>query len=358
MRRVVIVQARMTSTRLPGKVLADVAGRPMLERQLQRLARCRNADEIHADHHQRRRRPAAALGERLGVGVHRGSEHDVLARYAGAAAEFRADVVVRVTSDCPLIDPEQTDAVIDALGPEVDYASNVLERRLPRGLDTEALWRDTLERTARMATSVPAREHVTWHIHTEHPERFVLRSVRPALDAADLRWTVDTAADLALVRPPLRGAGPRREPPRRGRADRVAARTPRCGRHQRGRPAAAGLVSAAVAIPYGRQSITEEDVQAVVDVLRGDRLTQGPAVAAFEQEFAAPSTRRTRSRSPRAPRRCTPRLAAGLGPATAADQRDHVRRQRELRGLRRRDAALRRHRADTWNVSARTVPRR
>ena len=108
--------------------------------------------------------------------------------------------MVRVTSDCPLIDPEQTDAVIEALTSEVDYAANVLERRLPRGLDTEALWRDVLDRCDRMATSTPAREHVTWHIHTEHPERFVLRSVAADLDAADLRWTVDTPADLALVR--------------------------------------------------------------------------------------------------------------------------------------------------------------
>jgi spore coat polysaccharide biosynthesis protein SpsF len=197
MRRVVIVQARMTSTRLPGKVLADVAGKPMLERQLERLQRCRHADEIVLAI---TTNPDDDPLTRLGYPVHRGSEHDVLARYAGAAARFDADVIVRVTSDCPLIDPEQTDAVIAALTPDVDYAANVLERRLPRGLDTEALWRDALERCHRMATSKPAREHVTWHIHTEHPERFVLRSVVPELDAADLRWTVDTPEDLALVR--------------------------------------------------------------------------------------------------------------------------------------------------------------
>ncbi len=201
MRRVVIVQARMTSTRLPGKVLADLAGKPLLERQLERLARCRRADEVvlatttNADDD-----PIEALAQRLEIGVHRGSEHDVLHRYAEAAAMFRADVVVRVTSDCPLIDPEQTDAVIEALSSDVDYASNGLEPGLPRGLDTEALWRDTLDRTDRMASSKPAREHVTWHIHSEHPERYVLRSVRPPFDASDLRWTVDTAEDLALVR--------------------------------------------------------------------------------------------------------------------------------------------------------------
>jgi spore coat polysaccharide biosynthesis protein SpsF len=132
---------------------------------------------------------------------HRGSEHDVLARYAGAAREAAADVVVRVTADCPLIDPGETDVVIAALEHErCDYASNTLERVLPRGLDTEALWCDVLERTHRLATSAAAREHVTWFVHSERPDLFVLHSVRRPYDAADLRWTVDTPRDLALVR--------------------------------------------------------------------------------------------------------------------------------------------------------------
>jgi spore coat polysaccharide biosynthesis protein SpsF len=107
---------------------------------------------------------------------------------------------VRVTADCPLIDPAETDLVIEALVPGIDYAANVIERDLPRGLDVEALWRDTLERVDRMATSAPAREHVTYFIHTERPELFELRPVRRPFAAADLRWTVDTPADLELVR--------------------------------------------------------------------------------------------------------------------------------------------------------------
>jgi spore coat polysaccharide biosynthesis protein SpsF len=200
--RVVIVQARMTSTRLPGKVLMDLAGRPLLERQLERLRRCERADEIvlavttNADDD-----PLVELARRLGLRWHRGSEHDVLDRYAGAAREAGADVVVRVTSDCPLIDPSETDAVIAALERErCDYASNILERTLPRGLDTEALWRDVLERVHRLAASRPAREHVTWFVHSERPDLFLLHSVRRPYDAADLRWTVDTPQDLALVR--------------------------------------------------------------------------------------------------------------------------------------------------------------
>ncbi len=198
-----VVQARMTSTRLPGKVMMDLAGRPMLERELERLRRCSEVDEIvlavttNPDDE-----PLVSLARRLDVRWHRGSEHDVLARYLGASREARADLVVRVTSDCPLIDPAETGIVIAALEerPDCDYASNTLERRLPRGLDTEALWVDVLERVARMATSMPAREHVTWFCHAERPDLFELHSVRRPFDAPDLRWTVDTAEDLAMVR--------------------------------------------------------------------------------------------------------------------------------------------------------------
>jgi spore coat polysaccharide biosynthesis protein SpsF len=204
MRRVAILQARMTSERLPGKVLLDLAGRPMIEHQLRRLERCRRIDELviatttNADDE-----PLVALARRLGVRCHRGSEHDVLSRYAGAAREADADLVVRLTSDCPLADAGEIDVVVAELEERratCDYASNGLEPSLPRGLDAEALWRDVLERTDRMATSKPAREHVTWFVYSEQPELFALHAVRRPYDAADLRWTVDTEADLAMVR--------------------------------------------------------------------------------------------------------------------------------------------------------------
>ncbi len=204
MRRVIVVQAGMTSTRLPGKVLMDLAGRPMLAQQLRRVQRCRLVDDIVvATTTNATDDPVVALARAVGVRWFRGSEADVLSRYAGAAREAGADLVVRLTADCPLIDPAVSDRVIEALAscPErADYASNVLRRTFPVGLDTEGFWNDTLYRAERLARSASAREHVTTFIYVERPELFVLHSVTDAEDNSDLRWTVDTAADLAVVR--------------------------------------------------------------------------------------------------------------------------------------------------------------
>lgn len=203
MKRVIIVQARMTSTRLPGKVLMNLAGRPMLAQQIRRLKHCREMDEIViATTTNSTDDPVVTLAEAECVRWFRGSERDVLSRYVGAAHEAKAEIVVRITADCPLIDPEQSDAVISALteaGTEYDYASNCLTRTLPKGLDTEAFFLDTLDRTSRMATSSAAREHVTYFIHTERPNLFALRSITSDEDNSDLRWTVDTLADFESV---------------------------------------------------------------------------------------------------------------------------------------------------------------
>jgi spore coat polysaccharide biosynthesis protein SpsF len=204
MRRVIIVQARMTSTRLPGKILMDVAGQPMLAQQLRRLKRCALADDIIvATTTNATDDPVAELAHREQVGCFRGSEQDVLARYVGAARETRADVIIRVTADCPLIDPQVADCVIGELTKHVnecDYASNVLRRTYPRGLDVEAFFWDTLLRIDRLAKSQPAREHMTILPRSEHPELFLCLSVEDAQNNADLRWTVDTASDLEMVR--------------------------------------------------------------------------------------------------------------------------------------------------------------
>ncbi len=201
---VLIIQARMGSTRLPGKVLMDVAGKPMLSQQIRRLKECTALDEIviatttnPADE------PLCKLARREQVGCFRGSEQDVLSRFVGAARQTRADVIVRITADCPLIDPQITDRVIMELTNHVgqcDYASNVLQRTYPRGLDVEALYWDTLLRIDRLAQSQASREHVTTIIRFEQPQIFLCRSVMDAENNADLRWTVDTTADLQLIR--------------------------------------------------------------------------------------------------------------------------------------------------------------
>lgn len=204
MKTVVIVQARMTSTRLPGKVLANLAGRPLLTQQLRRLRECLAVNEIviatttnHTDD------PIADLAMRENVSLFRGSEQDVLSRFVGAANLARADVVVRITADCPLIDPAVTDRVVRDLTEHVgecDYASNTEKRTFPRGLDTEAFFIDTLLRIDRLGSSTAAREHVTVFLRSEKPHLFLIRDVIDAEDNSDLRLTVDTEADLQLIR--------------------------------------------------------------------------------------------------------------------------------------------------------------
>lgn len=200
MKTVAIIQTRMGSSRLPGKVLLDLAGETMLARVVQRARAARSIDEIvvatttlPGDD------VVAREAGRLGVGIFRGSETDVLARYLGAARTYAADRVVRITSDCPLLDPAVIDQVTSALDGSCDYASNTHARTYPRGLDVEAFHRDTLERLARLASSEPAREHVTAFL-LERPALFALRQVRAEADDSDLRWTVDTPDDVTLVR--------------------------------------------------------------------------------------------------------------------------------------------------------------
>lgn len=202
-RRVIIVQARMQSRRFPGKVLQPVWGKPLLERQLMRLRRCCEIDEVClATTDRGDDEPIVQLARRAGVACHRGSTNDVLARYVGAARQMRAEVIIRVTGDCPLVDPGVIDRVVNQLcehAATCDYASNVLERTYPRGLDVEAFFFDALLRMDRLARSPAAREHVTLTVRSERPELFLTRSIRDDEDNSDLRWTVDAPADLELI---------------------------------------------------------------------------------------------------------------------------------------------------------------
>jgi spore coat polysaccharide biosynthesis protein SpsF len=196
-----IVQARMGSTRLPGKVLRELGHRSVLAQVVRRLGACHGIDRVVIATTEREDDDAiTAEAARLAVDCFRGSEQDVLARYAGAAAASRADAIVRITADCPLIDPEVVDAVIDRLrAAGCDYASNTIRRTFPRGLDAEALTRPALERLDALAAGPgPGREHVTWLVH-HLPGAFTCSSVEDSSDNSDLRWTVDTEDDWRLV---------------------------------------------------------------------------------------------------------------------------------------------------------------
>jgi len=201
MRVVAVIQARMGSTRLPGKVLADIAGRTMLVRVVQRTCRSHRLEQVVvATSTAAHDAPVVRQCRQLGIACFRGDEEDVLDRYFQAALHHQADVVVRVTSDCPLIDPGQIDEVVRVfLDERPDYASNTLRRTFPRGLDNEAMWIETLEAAWREAREPHQRVHVTPFIY-EHPRRFRLRSVTGREDHSDGRWTVDTIEDLRFVR--------------------------------------------------------------------------------------------------------------------------------------------------------------
>lgn len=203
MRVVAIVQARMGSSRLPGKVLLDLAGRPMLARVVTRTARAVRVDEVVvATSVEPRDQPIAEACARFGWRCFRGSEQDVLDRYYQAAVWAGADVVVRITSDCPFIDPAIVDRALEIFGNGrgLDYVSNTLPpRTFPRGLDVEVLSRDALAVAWREDTNPAWREHVTPFIY-RHPNRFTLQALRHVEDLSRLRWTVDTVEDLALVR--------------------------------------------------------------------------------------------------------------------------------------------------------------
>jgi spore coat polysaccharide biosynthesis protein SpsF len=197
---VAIIQARMGSTRLPGKVLKDLEGETVLARVVNRLRRARLIEEVLVAATDRVADDAIIEECRsLSVPVSRGDQDDVLDRYFRAAQLAKADVVVRITSDCPLIDPEITDKTIAAfLETRPDYASNALVRTYPRGLDTEVMSAAALGRAWQEARKPYEREHVTPYFY-EHPADFKLLSITGDADYSGHRWTVDTPEDLALV---------------------------------------------------------------------------------------------------------------------------------------------------------------
>jgi spore coat polysaccharide biosynthesis protein SpsF len=198
---VAIVQARMGSTRLPGKVLMDVAGKTMLARVVERLRLANLINEVLIATTDNAPDDAVVKEcKACSVPVFRGDEKDVLDRYFRAAQLSNAQVIVRITSDCPLIDPEITNKTIAAfLEASPDYAANTLTRTYPRGLDTEVLSFGALSKAWQLARQRYEREHVTPYIF-EHPADFKLLPVTGEADFSSHRWTVDTPEDLELIR--------------------------------------------------------------------------------------------------------------------------------------------------------------
>ncbi len=206
-RTVAIVQARMSSTRLPGKVMADIAGHPAIWWTLTRAQRAAEVNAVwlacsaaEADD------SLATFAAGLGVSVCRGDEHDVLARFVLAAEAAQADTVIRLTGDCPIIDPGVIDlAVAKYRATGADYVSNALRRTYPDGLDVEVFSRAALERAHAEARHPFLREHVTPFIHGRYQDRlpsggFKIAHLEHIVDFSHLRWTLDEPDDLVFLR--------------------------------------------------------------------------------------------------------------------------------------------------------------
>lgn len=201
MKVLAIIQARMTSSRLPGKVLRPILGEPMMGRQIERLRRSKRLDElVVATSTDATDDVIADYCATLGVRTHRGSLQDVLGRYAGALEALGpADHVARLTADCPLADWRVIDDCIALhLETGADYTSNSVDRWFPRGLDVEVFKAPLLPVIAREAADPYEREHVTPFFY-RHPERFDLKQLTQPAYEGNLRWTVDTPEDFAFT---------------------------------------------------------------------------------------------------------------------------------------------------------------
>ncbi len=203
MRIIAIIQARIGSTRLPGKVLKELIGEPMLIHVHNRVSRSTLIDDvIIATTDQRQDDIIAELCREEKWLWYRGSENDVLDRYYQAAKNFKGDIITRITSDCPIIDPSIIDKVLQKfteLHPSLDYVSNIFpERTFPQGLDTEAIRFRALERAWKDDNNPALREHVTQYI-LKNPLKFKILNITNPLDLSFHRWTVDTPEDFSLI---------------------------------------------------------------------------------------------------------------------------------------------------------------
>jgi len=197
----VVVQARMASSRLPGKVLMDLGGRTVLSHVIERCMAIRNSSIVCCAVSDRADcEPVAEEAERCGAIVFRGSDHDVLERYYMAAVDLKADAILRVTSDCPLIDPEVAANLIDLFcSTGADFATNNMPPLWPHGLDCEAISLKWLERAWKEAVDPMDREHVSPFIR-RHPDARIVNLKGPGGQFSDHRWTLDYPEDIEFFR--------------------------------------------------------------------------------------------------------------------------------------------------------------
>ncbi|MBU0477143.1 glycosyltransferase family protein [bacterium] len=196
-----IIQARMSSTRLPNKVLADIEGKPMLWHVINRLKRAELVDEIIvATTTNRKDESIIELAKETKAEWFRGSESDVLDRYYQAAKKHGSDIIVRITPDCPLIDPEVIDKVIERffIG-NLDYVSNVHPPTYPDGLDIEVFSFKTLKKAWEEAKKSSEREHVTLYV-VNHPEIFIIGNIENEKNLSYMRWCIDEQKDLKFIK--------------------------------------------------------------------------------------------------------------------------------------------------------------
>ena len=202
---IAIIQGRMSSSRLPGKILEDIGGEPMVIRVVSRVRRAQTVDQVViATTDDPSDDPVETICTARGIPIYRGSLYDVLDRFYQAAVLFGASTVIRVTADCPLIDPVEIDHVVKAFQEQrVDFAANRLpppwKRTYPIGLDTEVCKFEALERAWREAKDAHHREHVMPYLY-EMPGRFKVLVLDHPVDYGNMRWTVDTPEDLDVVR--------------------------------------------------------------------------------------------------------------------------------------------------------------
>lgn len=199
MRYLAMIQARYGSSRMPGKILMSLCGKPVLQRVIERVQRSKNIDEvIVVTSVDKQNLPVLRLCADLGVQVFAGAEDDVLDRYYQMAKLVRPDYVVRVTADCPCYDWSILDRAIESMPPEANYLTDFGET-LPDGLDIEIIKFSALKTAWQKANLASEREHVTQYIR-KHPEEFQHKNfVCPFGDLGYLRWTLDEQEDFTLI---------------------------------------------------------------------------------------------------------------------------------------------------------------